>query len=64
LHAEIITTGTELLLGEIVDTNATYLAKQLAAIGLNLYYQTTVGDNEERIAAAVKSAMQRSDVTG
>jgi len=62
LHAEIITTGTELLLGEIVDTNAAYLAKQLAAIGLNLYYQTTVGDNEERIAAAVKSAMQRSDV--
>lgn len=62
MHAEIITTGTELLLGEIVDTNAAYLAKQLAAIGLNLYYQTTVGDNEERIAAVVRSAMQRSDV--
>jgi len=62
LHAEIITTGTELLLGETVDTNSAYLAKQLAAIGLNLYYQTTVGDNEERIAAAIKSAVQRSDV--
>jgi len=62
MHAEIITTGTELLLGEIVDTNAAYLAKQLAGIGLNLYYQTTVGDNEERITAAIESAMQRSDI--
>ena len=62
MHAEIITTGTELLLGEIVDTNAAYLAQQLAHIGLNLYYQTTVGDNEERIAAAIELAMQRSDI--
>lgn len=62
VHAEVITTGTELLLGEIVNTNAAYLAQQLAHIGLDLYYQTTVGDNETRISAAIKLAMQRSDV--
>ena len=62
LNAEIITTGTELLLGEIVDTNAAYLAKQLARIGLDLFYQTTVGDNEARVAAAVEIAMRRADV--
>jgi len=62
VQAEIITIGTELLLGEIVDTNSAYMAQRLAAIGLNLFYTTTVGDNEERIAEAIRGAMQRSDV--
>ncbi len=62
MQAEIITIGTELLLGQIVDTNAAYLAQQLAAIGVNVYRKTTVGDNELRIAEAIRSALRRSDV--
>jgi nicotinamide-nucleotide amidase len=62
MQAEIITIGTELLLGQIVDTNAADLAQQLAAAGLNLYRMTTVGDNEDRVAAAVREALARADV--
>ena len=62
MQAEIVSIGTELLLGEIVDTNAAYIARQLTTIGLNLYYKTTVGDNEARIAAVLSQALQRSDV--
>jgi len=62
MHAEIVSTGTELLLGEIVDTNAAYIARRLRTIGLNLFYKTTVGDNEERMASALKIALGRSDV--
>ncbi|MGQ9492582.1 MAG: CinA family nicotinamide mononucleotide deamidase-related protein [Anaerolineae bacterium] len=60
--AEIVTIGTELLLGEIVDTNAAYIARQLATIGVDHYYTTTVGDNEQRIVAVLQSALARSDV--
>ena len=62
MNTEIITTGTELLLGEIVDTNAPFIARQLRAIGLNLYYKTTVGDNRERLAYVLRQALERSDV--
>ncbi len=62
MNAEIITTGTELLLGEIVDTNAPFIARQLRGIGVNLFYKTTVGDNRERLAAAIRQALARSDV--
>lgn len=62
MQAEIITIGTELLLGKIVDTNAAYLAQQLATIGLDLYYKTTVGDNEGRITSVLRQALARSDV--
>ena len=62
MHAEIVTTGTELLLGEIVDTNAAYIARRLRSIGLNLFYKTTVGDNEERMTLVLKQALERSDV--
>lgn len=62
MNAEIITTGTELLLGEIVDTNAAWLARRLRDLGINLYYKTTVGDNEERIAAVMRQALARADV--
>lgn len=62
MHAEIITTGTELLLGEIVDTNSTHIARRLREIGLNLYYKTSVGDNEERTALVLRQGLARSDV--
>jgi nicotinamide-nucleotide amidase len=62
MQAEIVTIGTELLLGKIIDTNAAYIAQQLATIGLDLYYKTTVGDNEGRITSALQQALARSDV--
>jgi len=60
--AEILTIGTELLLGEIVDTNTQVLARQLRDAGVDLFYTTTVGDNEARIAEAVRHAMGRSQI--
>jgi nicotinamide-nucleotide amidase len=62
MNAEIITIGTELLLGEIVDTNSAYMSRELRNIGVNIYYRTTVGDNVERIANAVRIALSRADV--
>jgi nicotinamide-nucleotide amidase len=62
MHAEIVMIGTELLLGEIVDTNANRLAKALREIGLDLYFKTTVGDNETRITEVLNLALDRSDV--
>ena len=62
VQAEIISIGTELLLGAIVDTNAAYISRQLAEIGVDLYHRLTVGDNEERIARCIEEALQRADV--
>jgi competence/damage-inducible protein CinA-like protein len=62
VHAEIVVTGTELLLGEIVDTNSTMMARMLRDIGLDLYYKSTVGDNRERMAAVLNVALDRSDI--
>jgi competence/damage-inducible protein CinA-like protein len=62
LNAEIIATGSELVLGETIDTNSAYLARQLAAIGINLFRKTAVGDNEDRIAAVVAEALGRADL--
>jgi competence/damage-inducible protein CinA-like protein len=62
MHAEIIATGSELLLGEVVDTNSTYIARKLREIGLNLFYKTVVGDNEQRMEEALRIALNRSDV--
>lgn len=62
MKAEIICIGTELLLGQIVDTNAAYLAKELAELGIDLYHKSTVGDNLERIIATLGQAWQRSDL--
>lgn len=62
MHAEIVMIGTELLLGEIVDTNANRFARALRDIGLDLYYKTTVGDNEIRITQVLNLALDRSDV--
>ncbi|MCX8061146.1 MAG: CinA family nicotinamide mononucleotide deamidase-related protein [Anaerolineales bacterium] len=60
--AEILTIGTEILLGEITDTNASYLAQQLRSIGLDVYRKTTVGDNPQRIAAFIREAFSRCQV--
>lgn len=62
MTAEIICVGTELLLGNIVNTNAAFLAEQCAQLGLSCYYQTVVGDNRERLFSTVKTAMERSDI--
>ena len=60
--AEIITIGTEILLGEIVDTNTRYLARNLRGLGIDLYRTITIGDNEERIASAIRESMERADI--
>ncbi len=62
MNAELITTGTEILLGEIVDTNAAWMARRLKELGVNLFYKTTVGDNLERITAVMRQGLGRSDV--
>jgi nicotinamide-nucleotide amidase len=62
MKAELITSGTELLLGEITDTNTPYIAGQLAVLGIDLYYTTTVGDNYERFTGVLRQAWQRSDL--
>ncbi len=60
--AELISVGTEILLGNITNTNARYLAEQCASLGLSCYYQVTVGDNPDRLEGALKQALKRSDV--
>src|SRR5512139_2921959 len=62
MHAELITSGSELLLGQLVDTNSAFIARTLRGIGLNLFYKTTVGDNEDRMVEVLRVAMARSDV--
>jgi nicotinamide-nucleotide amidase len=62
IATEIVTTGTEILLGEIVDTNAAWIAQQLRESGINLYYKTTVGDNEARVRTVLELGLSRSDV--
>ncbi len=61
-NAEIICIGTELLLGDVLDTNSQFLAQELARLGIDCYYRTTVGDNLQRIQDAVVAALNRSDV--
>ena len=60
--AEIVCVGTELLMGQIVNTNAQFLARELAEIGCVAYYQSVVGDNRERLAGAARTALSRADV--
>ena len=59
---ELICVGTELLLGNIVNTNAAFLAEQCAALGLSCFYQTVVGDNQKRLCETIEKALERSDV--
>lgn len=62
MNAEIISVGTELLLGHTVNTDTTYVARELSPLGINLLYSCTVGDNPGRLRAAVFSAFERSDL--
>ena len=62
MEVELISVGTELLLGNIVNTNAAYLSEQCALLGLSMFHQSVVGDNEERLAEAIQTALGRSDV--
>jgi nicotinamide-nucleotide amidase len=62
MKAELITSGTELLLGEVADVNTSYIAGQLAALGIDLYYGSTVGDNFERFSRVLRQAWSRSDL--
>jgi len=62
MRAEIVSIGSELLLGQIVDTNAAFIARQLAAIGIDLFHKVTVGDNLARVAAALETALARAEV--
>ena len=61
MKAEIIAVGTELLLGQIVDTNSAHIAQQLTTVGLDLHFKATVGDNLERLKTTLKAALNRSD---
>ena len=62
MKVELISVGTELLLGNIVNTNAAYLSEMCACLGLSMYYQSVVGDNTERLADLAKTALERSDI--
>ncbi|MCI6664729.1 MAG: competence/damage-inducible protein A [Lachnospiraceae bacterium] len=62
MTAEIICVGTEILLGNIVNTNAAYLAEKCAYLGLSNYYQVVVGDNEQRLLETINTAKSRADV--
>ncbi|MGL5314716.1 MAG: competence/damage-inducible protein A [Peptostreptococcaceae bacterium] len=62
MKAEIITVGTEILLGDIVNTNSQYLAKELASLGIEVYYQSSVGDNEQRLLQSFEESLKRSDI--
>ena len=61
MNAEILCVGTEILLGDIVNTNASYISKRLAALGIDVYRHTVVGDNPKRLKAAIKAAFDRAD---
>jgi nicotinamide-nucleotide amidase len=62
INAEIISIGTEILLGEITDTNSVHIARTLRDIGINLYFMTSVGDNEGRITESIRIALSRAQV--
>ena len=62
MRAEIIAVGTEILLGDIIDTNSAYLSKELALLGIDVYYKSCVGDNEERLLDAFYEGLKRSDI--
>lgn len=61
MRCEIVAVGTELLLGQIVDTNSSYIGEQLALVGIDSYFQTKVGDNWDRIKTVITQALDRSD---
>lgn len=62
MKAEVVAVGSELLLGQIVDTNSAVIARHFAAVGLDLFYKTTVGDNLGRVTEVLRHALSRADV--
>ncbi|TDQ39712.1 competence/damage-inducible protein A [Aureibacillus halotolerans] len=62
MNAEIIAVGSELLLGQIANTNAQFISKELAEVGINVYFHTVVGDNPQRLKHVIETAEQRADV--
>lgn len=62
MKAEVIATGTEILLGEIVDTNTSFLASELAMLGIDIHFTSSVGDNYDRFSDVLRQAGQRSDI--
>ena len=60
--AELISVGTELLMGQVLNTDAQFMAKELAPLGVNVYHQVTVGDNPGRLKDALTQALSRADV--
>ena len=62
MNAELLSVGTELLLGEILNTDAQFLAEELSRLGISVYYQTVAGDNRERLQAAMELALSRADI--
>ena len=62
MFVEVVTTGSELLLGEIVNENSRYLSRELNALGYSVIYHTTVGDNPERMEGVLRTALQRADI--
>ena len=62
MKAEIIAVGTEILTGQIVNTNAQFLSEKLASLGIDVYYHVAVGDNEGRLFSTIETASKRSDL--
>ncbi|PTX58659.1 nicotinamide-nucleotide amidase [Melghirimyces profundicolus] len=62
MRAELVAVGTELLLGQIVDTHSAFLSRELSELGIDVYFHTSVGDNRERLREVVRQAVSRSDL--
>src|SRR6185295_11811898 len=61
VRCEVVAVGTELLLGQVVDTNSSWIGEQLALSGIDSHFQTKVGDNHARIVSAIRIALERSE---
>ena len=61
MKCEVVAVGTELLLGQIVDTNSSWIGEQLALVGIDSHYQTKVGDNLDRMITVLRQAVDRGD---
>lgn len=62
MKAELISVGTEILMGQILNTNAQYISQKLAELGVDIYVQTTIGDNHDRLAHCIKDGLERADI--
>ncbi len=62
MNAEIVAIGSELLLGQIVDSNSAWISQRLAENGINLFFKTIVGDNPKRMEMILKNALKRADI--